>query len=239
MYLSRITVATEGLDRTRLMGLLSGNAYGNHQLLWRLFTEHGERPFLFRQELEGERCVSDERRTGEGHARGMPLFYVLSCVEPQPVPGLLEAESKAFDPKLATGQELAFRLRANPCVARREEGRRRSRRHDVLMDAKRQARQQGTEDQATIRSAMDRAAIDWLADEQRSQEAGYELLSEPRVDAYQQHSYRRKGHNIRFSSVDYEGILRVRDPERFRACLQQGIGRSRAFGCGLWLIKRA
>jgi len=231
MYLSRVTVATEELDRAALIGLLQGNAYGNHQLLWRLFPDHSDRPFLFRQEREKD--------SKAGQPRGMPLFYVLSAIAPQPIPGLLETETKPFNPQIHEGQELAFRLRANPCIARHEEGRRNSPRHDVLMDAKRRAKQDGTNDDTAIRAAMDRAAIQWLEDPKRCEKAGYELITEPRIEAYQQHSYRRKGQTIRFSSVDYGGLLRIRDPDRFRACLEQGIGRSRAFGCGMWMIRRA
>jgi len=169
--------------------------------------------------------------------RGLPLFYVLSDTEPTPVPGLLDCESKPFEPRLHTGQRLAFRLRANPVVARREEGRRRSRRHDVLMDAKRQAREEGVTDRLAVQARMDDAARDWLADEERAAGAGYRLLAAPQVSGYRQHSYRRRGHEIRFSSVDYQGTVEVANPQRFRETLAQGIGRSRAFGCGMWMIR--
>lgn len=233
MYLSRVRVAPEGLDSSALGKLLRGNAYGNHQLLWRLFPEHQQRPFLFRQELESE------SRVALGQPRGMPLFYVLSSVEPIDVRGLLSCEIKRFEPKLRTGQRLAFKLRANPCVARQEEGQRNSRRHDVLMDAKKTAQKQGRDDREQLRAAMDRAAVDWLADSTRAANSGYRLQAEPRIDAYQQHTYRRKGQRIRFSSVDYEGVLEVTAPDTFQATLALGIGRSRAFGCGLWLIRPA
>jgi CRISPR system Cascade subunit CasE len=210
---------------------MQGNAYGNHQLLWQLFPGQSERTFLFRQELERE------SRT-ERHPRGMPLFYVLSTVEPQSVPGLLECESKPFQPRLHTGQHLAFKLRANPVVARRQEGQQRSRRHDVLMDAKKAGRAEGLEDATAIQERMDAAARDWLGDKDRAEQHGYRLLSEPQVSGYRQHAYRRKGGEIRFSSVDFEGSLEVSDPERFQRTLAEGIGRSKAFGCGLWLVRR-
>lgn len=40
-----------------------------------------------------------------------------------------------------------------------------------------------------------------------------------------------------FSSVDYTGMLTVTDPGLFLQRLSQGYGKSRAFGCGLMLIK--
>lgn len=38
---------------------------------------------------------------------------------------------------------------------------------------------------------------------------------------------------ITVSSVTFDGRLRVTDPEAFRAALQSGIGRAKAYGCGL------
>lgn len=234
MYLSRVRVAPNGLDAATLARLMQGDAYGNHQLLWRLFPEQDERPFLFRQELEGESPLASPERP-----QGLPLFYVLSNVEPTPLPDLLHCEPKPFRPHLRAGQRLAFRLRANPTVARRDPGRKNSRRHDVLMDAKAAARAEGETDSASIGERMDRAARDWLTDEQRAERAGYHLDMPPAVGAYQQHVQRRKGREIRFSSVDYEGVLTVTDSDRFWHTVSAGIGHSRAFGCGMWMIRPA
>lgn len=233
MHLSRVRIESRALDGGRLRDVLRGNQYGNHQLLWKLFPDSERRPFLFRQELE--------RESGHGRwgARGLPLFYVVSVDEPVPVPGLLSCESKRFDPQLYGGQRLAFRLRANPVVARKDPERERSRHHDVLMDAKRVARNEGIENSTEIRQRMDDAARAWLCDGARAESRGYTLVSDPEVHGYQQHVHRRKGGQIRFSSVDYEGLLEITDPDRFRRTLVEGIGRSRAFGCGLWLIRPA
>lgn len=233
MHLSRVRVATEGLNPTSLHQLLQGNAYGNHQLLWKLFPDEEGRPFLFRQEEERDTPSVAEQ------PRGLPLFYVLSRSEPQDVPGLLACESKPFDPQLRAGQHLGFRLRANPVVARREEGRKNSRHHDVLMDAKKQARSEGVEDRTVIQERMDEAARAWLQDEGRADRNGYRMVAAPQVSGYRQHNSRRKEKHIRFSAVDFEGILEVTEPERFLRCLAEGIGRARAFGCGMWMIRRA
>lgn len=232
MYLSRVRVATEGLDRNILYRLMQGDAYGNHQLLWQLFPGEAERPFLFRQEIERE--GSDGRQP-----RGLPMFYVLSHSEPVEVPGLLACETKPLTPRLRPGMRLAFRLRANPVVARRQDGSGRSPRHDVLMDAKRSARAEGMTAPAEIRRRMDEAAQAWLADERRSARHGYRLLAAPEVTGYRQHAHRRRdGREVRFSSIDFQGALEVADPARFEQTLGHGIGRSRAFGCGLCLVRR-
>lgn len=230
MYMSRVRVATEGLDRRKLLALLSGDAYANHQLLWRMFSDAPHRSFLFRQETEiAQLSLGD-------NPRGLPLFYVLSEERPVAVPGLLEAESKEFSPVLVAGDRLAFCLRANPTVSRKTEiGR--SVRHDVLMDAKTQCRQQGEACPEVVRQRMEEAAIGWL--DGRSAAAGFILESVPQVTAYRQHANRRKGAEIRFSSIDYEGVLAVTNPELFNRTLYQGLGKSKAFGCGLMLVRRA
>lgn len=42
---------------------------------------------------------------------------------------------------------------------------------------------------------------------------------------------------IQFSSVDYTGVLVINDPVLFLQRLAQGYGKSRAFGCGMMMIK--
>lgn len=230
MFLSRVRVVTQGMNRDDLLKLLSGDAYGNHQLLWQLFTKAEERPFLFRQEMEKEQLDF------QASPRGLPLFYVLSTREPEPVSGLLECESKSFNPQLELGDRLLFKLRANPTIARKKEGEQRSRRHDVLMDTKWRFRQQGSDSPWELQEAMDASAEQWL--ESRCAEWGFSLDTKPQVSGYRQHQWRRKQGQIRFSSVDYEGVITVTDPERLRTALFAGVGRSRAFGCGMLLVRR-
>jgi len=43
---------------------------------------------------------------------------------------------------------------------------------------------------------------------------------------------------IRLVTVLYQGILQVTDSDRFMAAMQQGIGRGRAYGCGLLSIAK-
>ena len=44
------------------------------------------------------------------------------------------------------------------------------------------------------------------------------------------------GRPVSLLSVTYEGILRVTDPDRFRALLTSGIGRGKAYGLGLMTV---
>lgn len=232
MYLSRVRVDLNGLSRESLFEIMEGGAYAAHQLLWQLFPGHeGARPFLFRQEME-EGDASQNKAP-----KGMPLFYVLSDREPAAAPGLLDVTCKPFEPGLSTGDQLAFRLRANPTVARRVEGAKHSPRSDVLMAAKKPF-PSGQRTSEECVKAMDHAAREWL--QSRAEGGGFRLTVDPEVSGYRQHALRKPGRRdaIQFSSVDYEGLLEVTDPGKLIETLALGMGRAKAFGCGLLLVRR-
>ncbi len=66
-------------------------------------------------------------------------------------------------------------------------------------------------------------------------------LSKLQNSAYQWHSLSAKGgkgDKAGFSSVDFTGELQITDMEKFKQALFVGIGRSKAFGCGLLLVRR-
>jgi CRISPR system Cascade subunit CasE len=68
---------------------------------------------------------------------------------------------------------------------------------------------------------------------------GFELAGAVDVDGYETVRIARASQPIRFGRLDISGVLTVSDPPRFLAALAAGFGRSRAFGCGLMLIRRA
>lgn len=49
----------------------------------------------------------------------------------------------------------------------------------------------------------------------------------------------RQRHTITCFTVDYDGLLIVTDAERFLAALREGVGRGKAWGCGLLSLARA
>jgi CRISPR system Cascade subunit CasE len=126
MYFSRIRIRSDVRD---LHLLVSGNGYGSHQLLWKLFPGEEKRSFLFREEIAREQIPFHKGVKGE------PVFYMVSESQPISDHPLFAADYKLYAPKLANGERLAFRLRANPTIARKEEGKKNSPRHDVVMDA--------------------------------------------------------------------------------------------------------
>lgn len=217
MYLSRVQLNLARLSNELQLHWQAAPLYASHQWLWQLFPQQETRNFLFRHE----------------QGRHPALFYLLSSQMPQAPHPYLVVESKPFSPRLVSGMRLQFALRANPVVVRQKK------RCDVLMDAKFQAQRQGNS-AAQIWQQQQQAAQRWLV--QQGEKCGFSLDAEQdsRVLAYQQHSFsrRREEPAIRFSSVDYAGVLTLRDSERFLAAMQQGFGKSKALGCGLLLIKR-
>jgi CRISPR system Cascade subunit CasE len=204
--------------------LMSGNTYAAHQLLWKLFPggPDAERDFIFRQEVRG----------------GWPTFYLVSKRKPQMVDIFSEVACKEYKPVLRVGEQLAFTLRANPVVARKTEGKKHSAKHDVWMDAKREGRIQGLES-IKLQSFVEGQVKKWLL--QQGKEKGFSALTEAvELQGYQQHQvYKKKsGKPIRYSSIDFHGVITVDDPASVQKVLFNGIGKAKGFGCGLMLVRR-
>ena len=98
----------------------------------------------------------------------------------------------------------------------------------------------------SLKAAVDAALEKWMITQ--GERHGF-ILSKDDYNQYklQNSAYRRhalgkkagKGENPGFSSVDFIGWLEVTDVEKFTKALLEGIGRSKAFGCGLMLVKRS
>jgi CRISPR system Cascade subunit CasE len=150
--------------------------------------------------------------------RRQPNGFITLCdQEPVDPDGIWHVESKSFAPKLREGDRLQFMVTANATVCKD------GKRHDVMMNAKRC----GNDPQEAARQWMIR----------RGEQYGFEAPL-VRVGAHEQHMIRKPGNKIQFSTIDYDGVFKVIDPDRFIAALTQGIGRAKSFGCGLILIRR-
>ncbi|EGG6881426.1 type I-E CRISPR-associated protein Cas6/Cse3/CasE [Salmonella enterica] len=211
MYLSRITLHTAQLVPSQLLHLVERGEYVMHQWLWKLFPGGKERQFLYRRE----------------ELQGAFRFFVLSQERPAES-AIFDVQCRPFAPELSVGQILRFTLRANPTICKA------GKRHDLLMEAKRQVKTQP--DSQDIWTYQQQAALEWLS--RQGEQNGFSLR-EASVDAYRQQQIRREKSRqmIQFSSVDYAGVLVVNNPVLFLQRLVQGYGKSRAFGCGMMLIK--
>ncbi len=115
MYLSRITLHTGQLSPAQLLHLVDRGEYVMHQWLWDLFRRQ-------------RKAIS----LSSGRTRGR-FAFVLSQERPAES-DIFTIECRPFAPELRTGQSLCFNLRANPTICKA------GKRHDLLMEAKRQVR---------------------------------------------------------------------------------------------------
>lgn len=216
MFLSRVTLDLTKLTPAMWQKWKVAQPYASHQWLWQLFTEQNERQFLFRHEP-----------TAQGDS-----FYLLSEEVPIAERSLFSISSKPFTPQLAQGMTLAFSLRANPVVTRN------GKRSDVLMDAKYQAKLQGT-DPSEFPDRQEKAAFAWL--KAQGERGGFTVEAQDvQISGQQRQRFARKTgeHPITFTTVDFAGSLEVTNSQLFMQTLKKGLGKSKAMGCGLLLIRR-
>ena len=226
LYLSRARLRRDAPLKALAPLLLdtagSGGPAGQpgHHLVWSLFADgaNRRRDFLWR-----------EMQTG--------VFLILSARHPADPHGLFEiAEPKVFRPMLAAGDLLGFSLRANPVVRRRDSSRRRSTKHDVVMDALR-AHPAGERAERRLDMVREQGLV-WL--ERQAGKAGFAIRpTGVQIDGYEQWRVVRRGSAaMSFSTLDFTGLLTVNDPDTFLSALAQGFGAAKAYGCGLMLIRR-
>jgi CRISPR system Cascade subunit CasE len=187
-----------------------------HRLIWAAFADDPERKrdFLWRQ---------DEKRR----------WLALSSRLPRDPHQLFEVESKPFAPVLEKGHRLAFALRANAVVTRKDEDGC-PKRCDIVMD-RLLASPKGERAAERGRLAVE-AGRDWLS--AQAAKAGF-CLDRVDVIAYRTEKIpRQREKPIELGVLDLEGDITVETPEPFLAALAAGFGKGKSFGCGLMLIRR-
>jgi CRISPR system Cascade subunit CasE len=203
----------------------------HHKLLWTVFGDENpdrERDFLFR-------------------SAGRGRFYVLSKRPPAEHP-LFRLQTSEYGLNLAPGDRLAFSLRVNATVAKdreehavRKNGRSgpKGTRVDIVMDRLHQV-PKGERAAHRMQFAHE-AATDWMT--QQGKKHGFELEDPEdllRVESYTTQVLPRRGRQgPNLGILDLSGILRVTNPEKFAQRVHEGFGRSKAFGCGLMMLRRA
>ena len=226
LYLSRVSLkrnaSVEALVPLLLGNTARGGCTSGHHLVWSLFADSPDRlrDFLWREIDTGVFIILSTRLPIDRHQ----LFEI--------------AEPKPFTPTLRPGDRLQFSLRANPVVRRRQLTRRRSVKHDVVMDILRSGPQ--GERAGTRHAVMYEQGFAWL--ERQGGKSGFKVRSEElSIDGYVQHriSRKRPAPSMSFSTLDFEGILTVTDSTVFLPAISRGFGAAKAYGCGLMLIRRA
>lgn len=127
---------------------------------------------------------------------------------------------KEMNLQLREGQVLAFRLRANPTVKKDREGKKQGRRVGLLRE----------EDQHQ-----------WLA--RKLESAGAELVSVNIVNEQFTRSKlfieKEKASRLNFLSVQFDGILQVKDRDKLTSNIFTGFGSAKGLGFGLLSLARA
>jgi CRISPR system Cascade subunit CasE len=217
MFFSRIRIQETAASSGRFWSAFR-SPYSVHQAIWSLF---GDRPDRERDFLYHVKETS-----------GPPVVYALSAREPSNRDELWRVEAIDFAPKLHEGMRLGFLLRANP--VRTREGKR----HDVIMEEKHRLKAMPRAEWPLEAELVQEAGATWLA--ARSEKAGFRIHA-VRADTYRQHDFskQRDGRRVRFSTVDFTGLLEILDPICFfREALSRGIGHAKGFGCGMILVRR-
>lgn len=224
MYFSRIRLRTDADTGALAHQLCRNDSYREHQLLWQLFGDDpdAKRDFIFRREDHN----------------GWPQFYLVSQRMPKDRDNVWRIDRREYQPKLRQGQRLAFILRANPVITKKNPAGKRKR-HDLVMDLKKQCGWQQTSgnDRSSLYELSQQAGEIWLSSRLERHGAKLDTLN---TESYIQHQTPKKGLSkpIRYSTLDLAGTLTVNDPETFTPILYRGMGPAKAFGCGLLLIRR-
>ncbi|WP_202906163.1 type I-E CRISPR-associated protein Cas6/Cse3/CasE [Ectothiorhodospira magna] len=196
MYLSKVLLQ----DATQ--------PYQWHRNLWALFPDQPDasRPFLFRLERQ---------------VRGGAEVLMQSSLEPVASGGCSTViATRPFQPQVAEGQPLRFRLVANPVKTIQDESGR--------MNGK------GRIKSCRVPLIDEQQQSLWL----QKKLDGVASLQETMVMSRKVLHFRKGGKAGKIVQTTFEGVLRVESPERFWNLQSHGIGPAKAFGCGLLTLAR-
>lgn len=146
-------------------------------------------------------------------------FRVLLLSQTCPVaPKWGEWQTKEISSSFLSHEYYLFQLRANPTVKKAvllEEGRK-----------KKNGQRVGIYDEAALQ--------DWLC--RKALSSGIEVL-EVLVGPNSTQYFMRNGQRGKHNSVDFQGLLRVQERDKFTQAFLQGIGSAKTFGFGLLMLE--
>jgi CRISPR system Cascade subunit CasE len=210
-YLSRLILNPQ----SRQVQSEIANPYERHRTIMRAFPEtlpDGER-VLHRLEQAGREqpVLLVQSVTPPGWEWLLAGDYLLPSPPGDPLPN---PAVKEFELSFRDGQQLHFRLCANP-----------------TMKKKRPDQQQGNR----VPLKHEEAQRDWLA--RQGQAHGFRPL-QLTVTAGENHygwvgNKEVKRQRLTLYVVQFDGMLQVTDPARLQQAVWQGIGPAKSFGCGL------
>ena len=202
--------------------------------------------------LDGSGAARASRRATGGRAHEGLILYVSSPVMMDPSwivetagyatdEGVTVRDTSGFLEALSPGQRWGFRITVNP----------------TFRDAK---QRNGKGKKKTLAHVTVAQQTQWLLD--RTEANGFSILTSreiggdlpvledeagKRVDGANLvvdcvgrgiEKFQHDGTYVTIQMATFQGVLEVRDPARLRACLVGGMGRSKAYGCGLMTLAR-
>lgn len=221
-----------------LIGPDNEMGYGLHAALTAAFgSETVPRPFALIEGRNGKRQLL-------AYARDGAAALARARIEGEPAVGamlgLYSADIKKLPERFAKGRHLAFRVRVRPVRRRSRKTERGARERDVFLIAC---------DRLGPEAVIERRDIyrDWLA-ERLSGCAQFAHTEDDgpwvRMTSFCRSRVGRRDGNRKIRWIDgpdatLEGVLEVTDPDRFAALVARGVGRHRAFGFGMLLLRPA
>jgi CRISPR system Cascade subunit CasE len=218
MYLSRVMLN----DRKRATQRALASPQIIHGAVESSFSRNGHVPasarkrLLWRVDYVADKCclllLSEDRPDLTS------LVWQFGYPDLQP-----HGETKVYDSfleRLRNGQRWQFRLRANPVRSSAREADERTGRGKVFAHVTREQQKQ------------------WLM--KRAEGYGFAVKPEEFTVVHTEWKTFRKAtrgqHQVVLRTATFEGVLSITDVERFRLALVGGIGRAKAYGCGLMTI---
>jgi CRISPR system Cascade subunit CasE len=220
-------------------GVLSSDGdlgYALHALLGAAFDDLAPKPFRYLGGQQGLLAYTS------ADLESLRANAALATPDVARALGLDALDARPFPAAWKTGQRLGFEVRVRP-VMRSEKGGER----DVFLHAVTSAHD--GQDAAKKGSLVQRAAVytPWLI-QQWAVEGAAEIV-ETRMESFKITRVLRKAGNgengkrkttsMSGPDVVFKGQLRVGDPEAFHRLLARGVGRHRAFGFGMVLLRPA
>lgn len=181
-------------------------AFANREML------HGALSRCFNGEYRKVLWRIDDRESNPALIAVSGEVPYLGGVQEQFGDARINPETKDYDRYVGSmrkGMELRFRASVNPVI-----------------------RKNGTNIPLNLRQSEEHpfCARDWFVRE--IQEHGG-IIVDAEDMSHETAYFRKSGTNIPIFIVTYEGILRVVDEDAFKGMLTNGIGREKAYGCGL------
>lgn len=223
MYLHKISVDKETLNRDRK---IYQDAYLLHKKMWALVSrdKNQQRDFLYR--VEYDTC------------QNIKHIYLLGPHQVSSQNNLKIAVSPRYQPQLKTGERLHFKIRANPVIKRKENGK--AKEYGLVMDAKHQFKKNGRsyQEQLSLDELIHEVCMKWLV--RKGEQHGFSVKQfEVTIDNAREYLIKPPAkQEYMLRTQDFSGVLTVVAPEVFIKALYKGIGSAKAFGCGLMLVRR-